>query len=184
MSKNRIKSLETEQKLKKSLLKFLSSTPLEKISIKEIAFDAKVNRGTFYLHYKDINELLRQIEEDVLSEIITLLKKWEGDSISHRDIIPAISNHIISQKELFKVLLINESSYFSKKIKDLMREGYLKVIEKNNLNIDSKLIEVSLSANYGILKEWATSSTKFDIREYQEFMFDQIDKIIQKYKSN
>ncbi len=51
-----------------SLSGLYAQKPIEKISIKEITELAGYNRGTFYLYYNDVYDLLHQIEEEILGE--------------------------------------------------------------------------------------------------------------------
>lgn len=48
----------TKQALANSLKKLLQTTPLDKITVKELVGDCGVNRQTFYYHFQDIYDLL------------------------------------------------------------------------------------------------------------------------------
>ena len=183
MSRNSKKSLETEQKLKKSLLKYLSTTPIEKITIKEITFDARINRGTFYLHYKNINQLIAEVEDDIINGIRQILKKREADnSIEIKDTVSAVGNYLISHKAIIKILLFNQSGSFPDKVKDSMREGFFSIL--NSIPVkDEKQIELAISANFGVLMEWIQNKSQFDMAEYTEFVLEQTAKIISNFKN-
>ena len=47
-----------------------ANKPLQKITIKELADLAMINKATFYLHYKDIYDLSNTLENDVLTQIL------------------------------------------------------------------------------------------------------------------
>lgn len=53
----------TKAILQQALLKILQFKNIDRVTIKELCDEAKVNRGTFYLHYATPNDLLREIEE-------------------------------------------------------------------------------------------------------------------------
>jgi AcrR family transcriptional regulator len=183
MSKYQQKSIETEQKLKKSLLKLLTIHPLEKISVKEIVFEAQVNRSTFYLHYKDMDELIAVIEDEVLAGIEKILKREEKfKDVQSRSNISAMEKEIIAQKKLFKILLKNDPGSFTKKIKNLMRQGYLNFLNQNNITLDDKEIELHVSSNFGVFNDWLNDAG-FDIKEYTRFIKEEIEKIISKHKN-
>lgn len=42
----------------------------EEISIKELAARAMINRKTFYLHYKDLDSLLRELQDEIVDEFL------------------------------------------------------------------------------------------------------------------
>ena len=41
--------------------------PLEKITVKELASKAMINKATFYLHYQDIYDLEDSLESELIS---------------------------------------------------------------------------------------------------------------------
>ncbi len=51
----------TKNAIKTSFIKLLNQTAFDKITVKDIVKDCGVNRNTFYYHYQDIYELLREI---------------------------------------------------------------------------------------------------------------------------
>lgn len=59
----------TRSALKRSLNTLLQEKNIQDISVKELTDLADVNRGTFYLHYKDVFDLLEQSERELLDEL-------------------------------------------------------------------------------------------------------------------
>lgn len=49
--------------------------PIEKISVRQITDRAGYNRATFYLYYRDVYELLSQVEEMILSDAREVVDK-------------------------------------------------------------------------------------------------------------
>ena len=54
----------TKRRLREGLLRLLEEKPINEISVKELTELVDVNRGTFYFHYQDIYDLLRDMEQD------------------------------------------------------------------------------------------------------------------------
>ena len=68
----------TKMVLKESLIDLLSQKDISAITIKQICEEADVNRTTFYTHYADQYDLLRQIEDELLQNLkayITVFKQ-------------------------------------------------------------------------------------------------------------
>lgn len=60
----------TKTILAKSLKKYMSIKPFKKITVNEIVNDCKVNRKTFYYHFKDIYDLLKWMFEQEAFEVV------------------------------------------------------------------------------------------------------------------
>ena len=54
----------TKRRLREGLLRLLEEKAINEISVKELTELVDVNRGTFYFHYQDIYDLLRDMEQD------------------------------------------------------------------------------------------------------------------------
>ncbi len=64
----------TKRQLTKALTKLLLEKSLKDISVLELTELADINRGTFYLHYKDIYDLYEQIENEIINEFNSIIK--------------------------------------------------------------------------------------------------------------
>jgi len=63
----------TRQTIKDIFLEELKTKPYGKITVTELCKKAEMNRGTFYLHYYDIDDVLNEILEDFLSDTSSVL---------------------------------------------------------------------------------------------------------------
>ncbi len=66
---NDLRVVKTKQTLHNALLTLLSDKPLENISIAEICRVAKVNRGTFYLHYEQKEKLFEEYFQEIVEDL-------------------------------------------------------------------------------------------------------------------
>ena len=71
MNKNESKYFNTAQKFDKALLSLLEKKEFEYITIREICEKAGVNRSTFYLHYENTCDLLRETTQYVLDSFLS-----------------------------------------------------------------------------------------------------------------
>ena len=79
----------TKRALREALANRMLEKNLQEITVKEISEIANINRGTFYLHYKDVYDLYAQVQEDVLGEFEQLLEKHEADR-THGQLYPLV----------------------------------------------------------------------------------------------
>ena len=68
MNKSESKYFHTAVRFDKALLSLLEKKPFEYITIREICETAGVNRSTFYLHYENIGDLLKEAVIYVLDD--------------------------------------------------------------------------------------------------------------------
>lgn len=81
--KNDLRVLKTKQALHEALLQLLKQRALEQVTISELCRVAKVNRGTFYLHYGRVEDLF----EEYFQEITADLTKSYGEPYRHVDVL-------------------------------------------------------------------------------------------------
>jgi AcrR family transcriptional regulator len=96
----------TKMVLRETLMEFMKTRPISDISIKEICATADISRTTFYVHYKDQYDLLRQIEEDALVFIDEVMNKYNffgskrEDIQMMKEILSYVSNNTSSTQVL------------------------------------------------------------------------------------
>lgn len=69
MNENDLRVIKTKKALHQALLTLLKTTSLESISVSALCREADVNRGTFYLHHKDIGALFDEHLQDLLRDL-------------------------------------------------------------------------------------------------------------------
>lgn len=91
----------TKKILRSSLMKLMQEKPIGRISVTELCSTAGVNRGTFYSHYRQPEDVMHQIEDDIIAEIENVLGN-ETDMLSvHRNILQMLENNRGACRVLF-----------------------------------------------------------------------------------
>ena len=70
----------TKKLLRDALLTLLNEKPLRNITVKELCEHAELNRGTFYAHYADVYDLMRQIEDEMKTAFFAALESMISDA--------------------------------------------------------------------------------------------------------
>ena len=70
----------TKRQLRQALMHLMTEKPFRSISVRELADRADINRGTFYIHYKDVGDLLQQLEDEMAERLITVCCKHAHSS--------------------------------------------------------------------------------------------------------
>ena len=69
--------IRTKKAIKAALFKILETKDLSAVTITELTQKANINRRTFYTHYRNITDILNDIEEDLISALTKLLQSFD-----------------------------------------------------------------------------------------------------------
>lgn len=72
--KSDLRTIRTKESIKKALYKLAEDKSFDEISVTDITKKAMINRSTFYLHYRDKEDLLQSLCDETLHE----LKKYKS----------------------------------------------------------------------------------------------------------
>lgn len=158
----------TQNAIKKGLLSLLKTKPINQITVKELCELIDINRGTFYLHYTDVYNLLEVLEQELFHELEQCFSNHPDPIDIKNNPLPFLSE-IIScfsiHFELTSVLLgPNGDPAFVEKLKNLLRK---------NSEARWKMLFPSASDDYyayfssfvtegylGLIKHWIGSGMK------------------------
>ena len=116
----------TKNALKGALLRILKTKPIAKVTIKELCEEAHLNRGTFYLHYSEPNDVLKEIEENFIAEHLGHLSPY----INGKHDLPIFSKLFLSMIENRELCLVlmgpNGAPQFTERTKHTMWPTLLK----------------------------------------------------------
>lgn len=71
----------TRNSLRDAFLKLVSKKPIDRITVTELTRLAKINKATFYLHYKDLSSLVEELEDELVEDMVSDFSK--ADSLFH-----------------------------------------------------------------------------------------------------
>lgn len=118
----------TKKLLRECLTHLLKEKKIQDITVRELTEMADLNRGTFYLHYKDVFDLLEQTEEELLTAFRQLLNRLDAKN-SDNELVPVFEEIFSMVKEngdLVEILLgENGDLNFLNRLKALIREKCL-----------------------------------------------------------
>ena len=112
-------AIASRKKIMSTYLELLAECP-EKATVTEIVKRANINRGTFYLHFKNIADIGASIENELAKKFKVLESDfWQIDIVEQPESILYKFNQIISQDTDYYKLIINvsESKNLMSKIK-------------------------------------------------------------------
>ena len=118
----------TKALLRSGLTDLMKQKPVNKITVKELADYVDINRGTFYLHHKDIFDLLSSIESELMQELKDVFDKYnfEKQQIEPLLFLTDIFHFLDHNAEIVTVLLSsNGDILFIDQMKEFVKEKCL-----------------------------------------------------------
>ena len=162
------KNRKTKELIQKSFLQILEDKRFESITIGDITKIAKINRGTFYLHFIDKFDLLDQIEQQLFAEIGTHIDELQSRySFTHtfekeqEHLAATLFSVIELHSPILKIFLSDHGrAGFHIRFRDAFTEKVRVNLEKNE-NFDGKLkapmeyfLSFITSAFLGLIEQW------------------------------
>ena len=171
----------TKESLRRALEDLLAEKPIQSITVRELADRVDINRGTFYLHYRDVHDLLEQIEEELFEELMEVIKDYDMDEI-RANLTPFLTNlftYLFKNERMIRVLLSNNGDLaFVNRVRNAISEKCLySWIERRNpedLSILNYTHGFIIAGFMSVLEMWLTS----DMRQTPEEMAVLLDNII------
>ncbi|MEV5025398.1 TetR/AcrR family transcriptional regulator [Paenibacillus sp. LPE1-1-1.1] len=148
--------LRTRQLLRDAFIELLQEMDIEKISVNRLAKRATINRVTFYLHYRDIPDMLEKMANDMIEDIHQVLDNTPLPSNSAEEedwpMLVNLLEHISKHAKFYKVILaINRTTIFSDRLLKLLAKLVTERLGEN----DSFLVKASIQKDIAI---WYGSS--------------------------
>ena len=119
----------TKKLLTQALTQLLQEKQINEITVKELTDLADMNRGTFYLYYKDIFDMLEKIEDGLFEALDGIVSLHEHDDVSHQTtpILLDLFHFIEENQEMCRVLLSPHGDMnFLHRLNEVVREKCLK----------------------------------------------------------
>ncbi len=108
----------TRAQLRRALTTLLAEKDLSGISVKELTDLADVNRGTFYCHYKDIFDMLEQVENELFAEFSAVMDAYSTADLRDglRPILADVFRFVRKNADLCTALLTSrvDSAFFQR----------------------------------------------------------------------
>ena len=164
----------TRYALQNALIACMQQKPFNRITVREICETADINRSTFYMHYKDIYELLDEIEEQVYQEIDAIFSK-ESTSIHNMD---QLLDYVQTHKTLLECLLQQGSGLAISRFSTILHahDGkYLRRYAGNGFSAENEyLYEFLYTGILGVLQKWLQNECKDDRNQVASVMWRMI----------
>ncbi|WP_066637943.1 TetR/AcrR family transcriptional regulator [Desulfolucanica intricata] len=168
--------IRTKRLIRDALTELMEEKGFEGITVNELTAKADINRGTFYLHYRDKHDLLKQSEDEIIQEINEIIKaaqqlvpigaKNYNQQPEHFPFIVKLFEYLLENSDFMKVILGPKGDpSFQVKLKEVLRnnllESFVKIDQKEEMMVPIEyLIAYVCSAHLGVIQHWLESGMK------------------------
>lgn len=80
------RTLRTRKALRQALVKLIEETPVDEVSVSTLAEEADINRGTFYVHYKSIPNMLVSLRAELARDLKAAIAVGPKSTTSQRSV--------------------------------------------------------------------------------------------------
>lgn len=181
----------TKKAFENSLTELSKQFPFNKITVKMLCDKAELSRNAFYFHYKDINDLLRSIEDDVVNEIVSLLEMIEKIDFPENVYVSVESLINIFDERRDTVLMLFDKNYsvsFTTKVSKIYSDFNFKYFcryHNNDKKIKYDFFYMFLSSGfYGIIRYWLENPGLMTKEELIQLTYTLIKRLLVKDNPN
>ena len=179
---------ETRERIISAFLEQYAKRPFELITVKGISEALAINRGTFYLHFLDLDELLTALEDEHLAAIRKLNKEnryhYLSRSIDEMKLfyIPTLE-YIGENRSVISVLMgIHSRSRFRESLASLMRSNvrnkYESAVASYKWDEYKKyLIDIIVAGNISIISNWISTENNNSAEDIAQLFVDVIKNL-------
>lgn len=155
--------IRTRQLIKDAFIDLLQEMDINKITINRIAERATVNRVTFYLHYRDIQDMMENMALEMGEKLGQIMKdSTTFNSIEETDSVKLLNllEHIAENAKFYKVVLAStKTPIFTEQLLKIITETITKRREVDSLHIKTDIqkdiiIWYGSSALIGTIVSW------------------------------
>ena len=178
MDKNESKYYNSSIKMNNALINLLDKKDFEDITVKEICQTASVNRSTFYLHYENTYDLLKETIENLYKDFFSrydsnlsmdrINNKSNDDLflITPKYLKPYLS-FVYDNKKIFKLMYFKNEVFNGRNMYEIWLDKIFKpILSKFNVKNEeeqSYIMLFHLHGLIGLIMEWVKNDCKMPI---------------------
>lgn len=163
----------TKREIKASMIRLLQSMPIDNIKVKTIIDDCGISRNTFYYHYSDIYDVLKEIFDEILRKVLeTDANNFNWEEVFHKVANSALINRNVIYNIFSSRYFENIKAYVDNAIGNIIAEKMREQCILKNQSINEDDIRI-ISTFYkhavnGTFVEWIHNGMKTDPKVFIE----------------
>lgn len=157
--KEDLRVIKTKRIIRTALIDLMAEKEISVITITELSERAMINRKTFYRHYTSVSEVVKELENEILSEFADALNSANRSCLDVSGVIADISALILRRKEYFsKMMKLNPDLFTKGRIKAMLRRAVEVSVRSYGKTTDRETLaavsQYTVSGVLALYSEW------------------------------
>ncbi|CQR56663.1 TetR/AcrR family transcriptional regulator [Paenibacillus riograndensis] len=165
-----LRVIRTKKLIDEAFLSLVEEKGLEGVNVRSLTSKAGINRGTFYLHYQDIYDLMEKMEDQIIEEMNALPARTIPEQLlgsgSVEEPFPSIVEFIRfmnGRHRFFAIFFAQEGTSFGKRLRTLIHSRMYEKLPRQAFNPDALavpddyIVAYFSSAHFGVIRHWFES---------------------------
>lgn len=157
----------TLKQLRLCLTELMQQKNIKEITVRELTELADINRGTFYLHYRDVFDMLEKLENEILEKFEAVINNHSLEEIMEqpRLIFTDLFEFVEDNADMCRVLLGDngDQAFLEKltsKIKTKAAYGWLNAYSGGDEEMFEYYCAYVFSGCIGVIRQWTSDGMK------------------------
>ncbi|WP_249274422.1 TetR/AcrR family transcriptional regulator [Candidatus Enterococcus clewellii] len=178
------KTEQTKEHIIAVFMRLMRDNGFEKMTVAQLAREAEINRGTFYLHYPDKYAVLEEVQEDIYQNFETIVTKYIGVSLIEKQVHQSVSleelfrsaclqlmNFLYERKEVAQIFLgENGDTHFIERLEKVYTDVVRGKIKKQLSVSEDFQLEFVFSGAIAIVKKWIREGAEQSPEEVSQLL--------------
>jgi len=177
--------LRTKRILRQALAELMQEKEFKDITVTDVVRRADINRGTFYVYYHDVYDLIEKIENEMIEDFRLIHTSYlpGPENKYSQEIVPDLHpllnqaiNYLEKNQAMVCVLLrASTSDGFKDKMMQVVEDFRMSVIHDTHEK-EVYLTQFLAAGAVGVMSKWIMQ----DNRQSKEVLIDMLDELIRK----
>lgn len=174
-------ALHSKERIKQALFELLKKGyTMDTLTITDISKVAHINRGTFYNHYQNVVDVVNEVENELMTKLISTINVSLVANNSIKNFIYTITQYLKSNEELYFSIVSLVPRYVLDDMKIKVLKQLQNIIITNQLQnqIDTVVLDFVASGLAGIYVDYFEKRINLTLDELGQVSLNIIEKLL------
>ena len=184
-----LRVIKTKRVIRGALVELMSEKGLSEITVSELSARAMINRKTFYRHYREIGDVVAELENEILEEFAEIMRKNNASVLDVGDVFRDISKQIERERDLYvKMMKLNPDLFSKGRIKAMLCRAMSVSLKNDGAVTDettlSAVSEFTVSGVLSMYSMWFDGGCAADLSALTEVLVKMVSEGLRGFVSD